>query len=86
MLRISEVEQITGYRVKLRLTDGQVVERDLADLLVGDAFEPLRANADSFAQISVQDGTLVWPNGIDLCPDMIIWGGPPPVLVDAKAS
>jgi hypothetical protein len=21
---------------------------------------------------------VVWPNGADLCPDVLIWGGPPP--------
>ena len=31
-----------------------------------------------FAQVRANGGTVTWPNGADLCPDVVIWGGLPP--------
>lgn len=31
-----------------------------------------------FARVGIDGGTVSWPNGADLCPDVVIWGGPPP--------
>ena len=38
----------------------------------------LRRDPGLFRQARVEGGTLVWPNGADLCPDVVIWGGAPP--------
>ncbi len=84
LLRISAVEPLDGFRLRLTLTDGSKVEREVAELMVGPAFEPLRRNPASFSMVRVEGGTVVWPNGADLCPDVLIWGGPPPD--DAKNS
>jgi len=54
------------------------VERDLSAALVGPIFHPIRSDARTFAQVHVEGGTVVWPNGADLCPDVLIWNGPPP--------
>lgn len=78
LVRIRDVVPLEGFRLRLTLTDGRVVERDVAPLLVGPIFEPIRSNHDLFLQARVQAGTVVWPNGADLCPDVLIWNGPPP--------
>ena len=31
-----------------------------------------------FAQVRAEGGGVAWPNGADLCPDVLIWGGMPP--------
>ena len=77
LLRIRSVKPLGGARVELTLSDGSVVTRDLAPLMVGPIFGPLR-DPDRFAEVRAEEGTLVWPNGADLCPDTVIWGGPPP--------
>jgi len=41
-------------------------------------FEPIRKDPAVFAKVRVEGGTVVWPNGADLCPDVLIWGGAPP--------
>jgi Protein of unknown function (DUF2442) len=78
MIRISKAELVGDYRVRLQLTDGTVVERDLAGLLVDPLYTKLKENPKLFNSVKVESGTLVWPSGLDLDPDMIIWGGPPP--------
>jgi hypothetical protein len=78
LLRIREVIPGEGFRLRLTLTDGSIVERDITDLLMGPMFETLRNDSVAFQQVKVESGTVVWPNGADLCPDVLIWGGPPP--------
>jgi hypothetical protein len=78
LVRIREALPLGGFRLRLSLSDGSVIERDVAHLLVGPIFEPLRKDRDLFAKVRVEAGTVVWPNGADLCPDVLIWGGPPP--------
>ena len=78
LLRIREVLPVEGFRLRLTLTDGSIVERDITDLLIGPMFETLRKDTVAFRQVKVESGTVVWPNGADLCPDVLIWGGPSP--------
>ncbi|WP_425160044.1 DUF2442 domain-containing protein [Candidatus Binatus sp.] len=69
---------LAGFKLSLALTDGSVIERDVSGLLVGPVFEAIRQNPAVFASVRVEGGTVVWPNGADLCPDVLIWGGVPP--------
>jgi hypothetical protein len=68
------------------LTDGSVVERDLSCLLTGPIFDAIRSDGTRFREVRVEGGTLVWPNGADLCPDVVVWGGPPPADERAPAA
>jgi hypothetical protein len=67
-----------GFRLRLTLTDGSIIEREITDLLIGPVFEAIRKDPDAFRKVRVESGTVVWPNGADLCPDVLIWGGAPP--------
>jgi Protein of unknown function (DUF2442) len=78
MLRIKHATPISGYRLRLTLSDGSVVERDLEALLEGPVFESIRHDPELFRQVKVERGTLSWPGDVDLCPDTILWNGPPP--------
>lgn len=78
LLRIKQVVPLEGFRLRLTLTDGSVVDRDVADLLTGPIFEPIRRDPARFREVRAEEGSVVWPNGADLCPDVLIWGGPPP--------
>lgn len=77
-LRIQQAMPIEPFRLRLTLTDGSVVERDIADLLVGPVSESIRKDPARFREVRAEEGAVVWPNGADLCPDVLIWGGPPP--------
>ena len=78
LLRIRKVEPLEAFKLKLILSDGSTIERDVSRLLVGPVFENIRNDPRLFAQVRVEAGTVVWPNGADLCPDVLIWGGAPP--------
>jgi hypothetical protein len=64
MLRVTDVEPLNGYRLRVSFSDGLVREIDCAFLLHDALGEPLR-NRDYFRQVRVdQDArTIVWPNG-----------------------
>lgn len=77
MLEIAAVEPLQGRTVRLTLSDGTAIERDLTELLVGPVFEPLAEDA-VFRCATVDYGTVVWPGGVDLAPETLIWNGPYP--------
>ena len=78
LLRIQQATPLERWKLRLTLTDGSVIERDLSSLMVGPIFDLLKVEENLFKQVRVEHGTVVWPNGADLCPDTVIWGGPPP--------
>ena len=79
MLEIAAVEALEGRSVRLTLSDGTVVLRDLSGLLDGaGVFERISADDDAFRQVHVDYGTLVWPGNVDLAPETLIWDGPYP--------
>ena len=84
MLRIREVAPITGHRVRLTLTNGDVVERDLSALPWGPVFDALRSEAIRFREVTVNGGTLLWPGDLDFDPDTLIWGGARPADPNAR--
>jgi hypothetical protein len=78
MLRVRSVEPLDGYWLRLHLTNGDVIERNVRDLLNGRVFESLRADYREFQRARVRWGTVVWPGKLDLDPDVLIWDGPAP--------
>ena len=74
MLRdVVEVRPLEGYRVFLRFDDGVQGEIDLEPLLspFDGVFAPLRSLA-RFREVFVDDGgTIAWPNGVDLAPEIL---------------
>jgi hypothetical protein len=78
MLEVRSVEALEGRSVRMTLSDGTVVERDLTDLLWGPIFEPIVADDALFRSVHVDYGTLVWPGNVDIAPETLIWNGPYP--------
>ncbi len=79
MIRIKAVRPLTGFQVELTFTDGTAKVVDLGPRLRGPVFEPLREDPTLFRQVRVDPalGTIVWPNGADLDPDVLYAGGTP---------
>jgi len=70
---VIEVRALGGYRVRLRFQDGVQGELDLGRLIrFRGVFAPLKDERE-FAKVRVDPelGTLVWPSGADLDPDVL---------------
>jgi hypothetical protein len=85
LIRIAKVKPLEGFKVELTLTTGEVVRRDLRPFLKGPVFDVIRDDERQFRKLRAEDGTVVWPNGADLCPDAVIWAGLPPVDATSAA-
>ena len=78
MIEVTAVEPLAGYWLRLTLSSGDVVERDVEDLLWGGVFEPIRSQRDLFEAAFVDGGTVAWPGDVDIAPETLIWDGPVP--------
>jgi hypothetical protein len=70
---VVEARPLYGYRLYLRFEDGVEGEIDLERLIdLEGVFAPLRARQE-FLRVAVNPelGTVVWPNGADLDPDVL---------------
>lgn len=78
-VRIKDVQPLHDYTLRIRFSDGSSRDIDLEPELWGPMFEPLR-DPYEFRKVAVDDelGTIVWPNGADLDPD-VLQGDRPPV-------
>ena len=72
--RVTAVQPLDGYRLELKFNDGTVGVVNLEGWLIGagGVFAPLEDLA-FFKQVrlSTEAGTIEWPNGVDLCPDVL---------------
>ena len=83
MVRITAAEALEGRRVRLTLTDGSIVERDLSFILDAEGvFARISRDDAAFRQLFVDAGTLAWPGDVDIAPETLIWDGPDPVDLD----
>jgi len=69
LYRITAVEQVATYSLRLRFNDGLSRTIDFEPILEGELFGPLRDRA-VFAQVSLDPEihTVVWPSGADFDP------------------
>ena len=73
VIRIRQVEPLSGFSLELVFTDGSSGVVDLGPYLRGPIFEPLVRDPALFRAVRVDPelGTIVWPNGADMDPDVL---------------
>lgn len=73
---ITHVEVLHDHVVRLRFADGVEKSIDLDPYLHGRVFAEIRNDAAVFASVKVDPsaGTITWPNGADLAPDVLYEG------------
>jgi hypothetical protein len=69
---IKKVEYLEGYKLRLQFNDGVIKIVDLANLLkkAKNMLLPL-TEITYFKQVQCDGTTICWPNGVDLCPDVL---------------
>ena len=72
MLRVTSVQPLDGYHLRVAFNDGVERDVDCAFLLHGTLGEPLR-DPEYFRQVRVDEEarTVVWPNGLDPAPELL---------------
>lgn len=73
MTRITSVESVHDFVVRLTFTDGTVAEANLEPLIWGPVFAPHREDPEFFRRVYIDEisGTIAWPNETDLDPDVL---------------
>lgn len=67
---VTQCDVIGPAAVRLSFRDGWKGVLDLKPILHGRMFGTLKSPA-KFREARVQDGSLVWPNGADICPSVL---------------
>ena len=68
--RVNKVSTTDNYQLNLVFTNGEQGIYDCSSLLDFGVFKELK-NQNYFTQAKVIDGTVVWPNEQDICPDTL---------------
>ena len=77
MSKLKSIEFLDGYVIRATLDDGTTKDLDFEGRLWGPVFEPLRDQ--SVFRSGIVDahlGTVVWPNGADVAPEVWSRGFP----------
>ncbi|MFV9507850.1 MAG: DUF2442 domain-containing protein [Oscillochloridaceae bacterium umkhey_bin13] len=79
LVRVQTVMLLDAWRVQVLFTNGEQRVIDLLPYLGdGPIFAPIRSDYTFFQTVHVAGGTLAWPNGADIDPDVLYYGGSPP--------
>ena len=68
MNRVKEVKALPDYRLDIVFRNG---ERGIFDCKPYRSYECLSGIWDEFDKVVADHGTVMWPNGADLCPDEV---------------
>ena len=79
MQSIVDVKPAGDFKLRITFKNKKKKVVDIKPFLRGPVFSPLK-NRKEFAKVRVNKefGCIEWPNGADLCPDALYYGGAPP--------
>ena len=73
LVRITAVEPLDRFRVKLCFADATQKEVDLEPYLHGPIFAKMRKDPASFRLVHLVGSTIGWDNGADIDPDVLYY-------------
>lgn len=78
--RVTELRLLHDHWLRLWFSDGAIIDVDTGPIIAtGPVFAPIRGDRSVFEQVRVdpEAGTIAWPGGVDLCPDVLYgWAEP----------
>lgn len=87
MVEVTDVEVLEGRTVRLRFSDATERVVDLTPFLWGPVLDKIADDDVLFGKVAVDTGlgTICWPNGADLDPD-VLHGDAEPVRKGSRAT
>lgn len=70
MLKVTDVDYMGDYTLKLKFNDGVVKVANLAPYLTGEVFGEL-LDIEQFIQFGLTRFTIEWANGADFAPEFL---------------
>ncbi len=88
MIWVRSIAGLEGFKARLVFNDGKERMVDLEPLLHGPVFEPVRQSPELFRAVQVDEelGTIVWPNGADIDPDVLYGSYKPAWMEEENAA
>lgn len=70
--RVQKVEYLSGYTIQIQFNNGKYKIVDLEDMLrdAKNLFLELK-DIRYFKKVACDGYSICWPNGIDICPDLL---------------
>jgi hypothetical protein len=87
MIRVTRVEPLDGYQLRVRFANGETRDVDVARYLRGPVFEPIRKDRALLQAVTVDEelGVVVWPNGADI-DSAVLYGAREPAWSEEEAG
>lgn len=76
-VRVRSIKPLENFMVDVHFTDGSQREINLEPYLHGPIFATIREDPVVFRSMFVDGGTIAWPNGADIDPDVLYFGRVP---------
>ncbi len=73
-VRVRAVSPLGDWKAMVEFDNGTRREIDLEPYLHGPIFQPIRDNTAMFRSMKIEGGTIAWPNGADIDPDVLYYG------------
>lgn len=84
LVSVTDVRVVSRYIVELDFDNGERRVVDLEEFLWGPMFAGVRSDYAQFQRVRIEGGTVAWPNGADLSPDLLYAKSKP--LFDVELS
>ena len=68
--QVTRAKYVGGFVIATRFDDGTEKHIDISQWFRGPVFRPLK-NLRFFERFFIEDGTLAWPNGVDIAPESL---------------
>ena len=85
-VRVRAVQPLQAFKALVTFDNDTRKEIDLEPYLHGPVFEPIRSEPAVFRSMKIEGGTIAWPNGADIDPDVLYYGLKPAPMEEAEAA